>query len=308
MRVPVVFAGFLSYIVAAMAIIVADITSSRCVVSDGGWGTELYKLGLEPGTSPDRWNLDHPEKVARVARSYVDAGSQIILTNTFGANRSILSRHGLEDQLTEINLRGARISREAAGDLALVFGSMGPCGKLLMTGEVSEDEIFDSCRRQSEALWRGGADAIVIETMTDVAEMKTAAKAALAATPLPLVLSMTFDSGKEKMQTMMGVTPEQAVAEMESVGAWMVGANCGTGPEPYVKICARMRAVTSKPIWAKANAGVPRAEGAGLVYPYDPDTFAGFAAGLREAGANVIGGCCGTDPEHIRRLAARLAA
>jgi len=285
---------------------IGEITSSSCIVSDGGWGTELQKLGLEPGSSPDHWNLIHPERVAYVARSYVEAGSRVILTNTFGANRFILARHGLEDQLTEINLRGAQISKEAAGDRALVFGSMGPTGKLLMTGEVTEEEVFDSYRRQSEALWRGGVDALLIETMVDVAEMKTAARAAREVTPLSLVLSMTFDSGKEKMQTMMGVAPEQAVAEMEDAGAWMVGANCGAGPELYVKICRRMRAVTSKPIWAKANAGIPKAEGGGLIYPQDPDAFAGFADQLREAGANVIGGCCGTSPEHIRRLVARL--
>ncbi len=285
---------------------IKSITSASCLVSDGGWGTELQKLGLEPGSSPDQWNLTHPEKVARVARSYVDAGSSIILTNTFGANRFFLARHGLESRLEEINRRGAEISREAAGSRVLVFGSMGPTGTLLVEGEVAEMEIFDSFRRQAEALWRGGADALLIETLSDAAEMKIAARAAREAAPLPLVLSMTFDSGKEKMQTMMGVGPEQAVSAMEEAGAWMLGANCGAGPDLYVKICRRMRAVTSKPIWVKANAGIPKVQGDSLVYPQDADTFAGFAGDLRDAGANVIGGCCGTSPEYIRRLVARL--
>jgi len=289
-----------------MKVSIEQITSSSCIVSDGGWGTELQKLGLEPGSSPDHWNLVHPESVAQVAKSYVDAGSQVILTNTFGANKFVLARHGLENRLVEINFLGARISKEAAGDRALVFGSMGPTGKLLMTGEVTEDEVFASYRGQAEALWRGGVNAFLIETMVDLAEMKTAARAVREVAPLPLVLSMTFGSGKEKMQTMMGVTPEQAVSEMESAGAWMVGANCGAGPELYVKICRRMRTVTSKPIWVKANAGIPRAEGVSLIYPLDPDAFAGCAGDLRGAGANVIGGCCGTSPEYIRRLAAYL--
>ncbi|HYK88563.1 MAG TPA: homocysteine S-methyltransferase family protein [Acidobacteriota bacterium] len=290
-----------------MAIAIKSITTSSCIVSDGGWGTELQKLGLEPGSSPDQWNLTQPEKVARVARSYVEAGSDIILTNTFGANKFMLSRHGLESRLEEINLRGAQISREAAGESALVFGSMGPTGKLLLTGEISEDEVADSYHAQAEALWKGGSDALLIETMSDVGEMKIAARAVREASPLPLVISMTFDSGKEKMQTMTGVKPEQAVSEMEDAGAWMVGANCGVGPELYVRICRRMRAVTSKPIWAKANAGIPRATGDSLVYPLDPESFSGFAGELRNAGANVIGGCCGTSPEYIRRLVERLA-
>ncbi len=289
-----------------MDITIKSITSASCFVSDGGWGTELQKLGLEPGSSPDQWNLTHPEKVAEVARSYVDAGSRIILTNTFGANAFFLARHGLESRLEEINRRGAEISREAAGKRVLVFGSMGPTGTLLLSGEATEEDISDSFRRQAEALWRGGADALLIETMSDTAEMKIAALAARHAAPLPLVLSMTFDSGKERMQTMMGVGPEQAVSAMEEAAAWMVGANCGAGPEQYVEICRRMRAVTSKPIWVKANAGVPKMQGDSLVYPQDAGTFACFAGDLRNAGANVIGGCCGTDPEYIRRLVAKL--
>ncbi len=291
-----------------MNLTLEDITSTSCNVSDGGWGTELQKLGLEPGACPDYWNVTHSDKVDQVARSYVAAGSKIILTNTFGANVPALSRHGLANRLEEINLRGAQISKAAAGDRALVFGSMGPTGKLLVAGEITEDEVFDSYRMQSLALWRGGVDALLVETMVDIEEMKIAARAAREATPLFLALSMTFDSGQERMRTMMGIGPEQAVAEMEAAGAWMVGANCGAGPELYVKVCRRMRAVTAKPIWVKANAGIPRADGDGsLMYPQDPDTFASFARELRGAGANVIGGCCGTSPEYIRRLAALLA-
>ena len=291
-----------------MRIGINDVTSSSCWVADGGWGTEFQKIGLEPRSSPDPWNLFHPEKVSRVARSYVDAGAQIILTNTFGGNRFVLARHNLEDRLEEVNRRGAELSREAAGNRALVFGSMGPTGKRLQTGEITEEEVFDSYRRQAEALWRGGVDALLIETMIDVGEMKIAARAARASTPLPVALSMSFDSGKEKTQTIMGVSPEQAVVEMEEAGAWMVGANCGLGPELYVRVCGRMRAVTSRPVWVKPSAGIPQMVGTEIAYPQRPDAFASFALQLREAGANVIGGCCGTGPDHIKRLVAVLAS
>jgi 5-methyltetrahydrofolate--homocysteine methyltransferase len=291
-----------------MRIGIKDLTSSYCRVADGGWGTEFQKIGLELRSSPDHWNLFHPEKVSRIARSYVDAGADIILTNTFGGNRFALARHNLEDRLEEVNRRGAEISRAAAGDQALVFGSMGPTGKRLQTGEVTEQAALDSYRRQAEALWRGGVDALLIETMVDVVEMKIAARAARESTPLPVVLSMSFDSGEERTQTLMGVSPEQAVVEMEEAGAWMVGANCGLGPELYVRVCSRMRAVTSRPIWVKASAGIPQRVGAEIVYPHSPDTFASFALRLREAGANVIGGCCGTGPDHIRKLVALLAS
>jgi len=289
-----------------MATVFDKLNASGCVVADGGWGTEFQKLGLEPGSAPERWNLDHPERVAQVASSYVDAGAEVILTNTFGGSTFILGRHDLGDRLDEVNRRGAEISREAAAGRALVFGSMGPTGKLLQTGEVTEDELLDTYARQAKALWQGGADAILIETMIDVDEMKVAARAARDATPLPLVLSMTFDSGKEKTQTMMGVTPERAVAEMEAAGAWMVGANCGLGPEFYVRVCKKLRAVTSKPIWVKANAGIPQMVDTEVVYPQDPETFGAYALELRKAGANAIGGCCGTTPAHIRHLRLRL--
>jgi 5-methyltetrahydrofolate--homocysteine methyltransferase len=290
-----------------MAIESDMVTSSACLVADGGWGTEFQKRGLEPGASPEHWNLIHPDQVAEVARSYVEAGARIIITNTFGGNAFVLGRHGLGDRLEEINRRGGELSVQAAGDRAFVFGSMGPTGKLLQTGEVTEDEIFDSYSRQSEALWRAGVHAILIETMIDLDEMMIAARAARAATPLPLVLSMTFDSGKEKTQTMMGVTPERAVAAMEEAGAWMMGANCGLGPEYYVKVCRKMRSATSRPIWIKANAGIPQMVGTEVVYLQGPEIFGQFALGLREAGANVIGGCCGTTPDHIRHLGDLLA-
>ncbi len=283
-----------------------EIDASACLVSDGAWGTELQKLGLEPGSSPDSWNAAHPDRVLSVAQAYVDAGARIILTNTFGAGRFVLERHGLAELIDDLNFKGARISREAAGSQVLVFGSMGPTGVMLAAGDVPAEAVYESYRIQAQALHRGGVDALLIETLSDIEEMRLAAEAARASAPLPIVLSMTFDAGRDKAQTMMGVTPEKAVKAMEQAGAWMVGANCGLGPELYVRVCERMRGATSKPIWIKANAGVPRMTGQGVVYPQDPDTFASHALRLRDAGANVIGGCCGTSPEYIRKLSAVL--
>jgi methionine synthase I (cobalamin-dependent) len=280
------------------------INSSSHIVADGAWGTELQKRGLAPGSSPELWNADHPELVADVARAYAAAGAQIILTNTFGCNRFILQRHGLAGRVAELNSLGARITHETAGTQALVCGSMGPTGVLLAAGEVTEERIYDSYLEQARALADTGVvDAILIETMSDVAEMNLAAEAARSVSRLPLVLSMTFDSGRDRSRTMMGITPEQAVAAMEEAGAWMIGANCGLGPDSYVPVCARMRAVTSKPIWVKANAGIPRVTPDGIEYPQDPRTFAEHCVRLLDAGCNVIGGCCGTSPEYIRELA-----
>jgi len=285
-----------------MGDITAIVSPPACFVADGGWGTELLKLGLQPGVSPELWNLSHPEKVLQVARSYVEAGSRIILTNTFGGNSFRLGNHCLDGSLEKINRRGAEISKKAAEDKAFVFGSMGPTGKLLAMRKVSEADVFKTFLQQAESLWRGGVDAILVETMGELQELRLAARAAREACPLPLALSMTFDSGKDRTCTMMGVTPEQAVEEMEQLGAWVVGANCGIGPESYVRVCRKMRAVTSKAIWMKPNAGIPAITGNEVTYSQTPELFASFARQLRDAGATVIGGCCGTSPAHIRHL------
>ena len=283
------------------------VTSESCLLADGPWGSEFLRMGLQPGSSPEQWNLLHPEKVLRVAQDYVEAGARVILTNTFGGNSFRLARHNLKCALDEINRRGAEISREAAGDRALVFGSMGPTGKLLAMRKVSEADVFSAFRQQADSLSQGGVDALLIETMGELQELRAAARAAREVCSLPLVLSMTFDSGNDKTRTMMGVTPEQAVDEMQKLDAWMVGANCGIGPEFCVNVCKRMRAVTSKPIWVKPNAGLPSVIDGRVVYAQTPEIFGPFALLLREAGANVIGGCCGTTPDHIRHMSRFLA-
>ena len=271
------------------------------IVTDGAWGTQLQARGLSSGECPDAWNLTHPNQVEAVARSYVEAGSQIILTNTFGANQLSLDKHGLADQAVAINQAGVVISRRAAAGSALVFASIGPSGKVLMMGDVTEAALTDAFTEQARALADAGADALVVETMSDLAEARLAIQAAKA-TGLPVVASLVFDSGKDKDRTMMGITPEKAATELEVAGADVVGANCGQGIAGYIKVCQRMRSSTSLPIWIKANAGLPVLVEGRITYQIAPSQFAAHVPDLAQAGASFIGGCCGTSPEFIREI------
>ena len=275
------------------------------VVTDGAWGTQLQARGLAAGDCPDHWNLTHPGWVAEVARAYVAAGSQVILTNTFRANRLALAGHGLGDEVKAINRAGVEISRRAAGDSAAVFGSVGPTGKMLLTGEVDESELASAFDEQTQAMAAAGVDALVIETMADLAEARIALAAAKT-TGLPVVVSMVFDTGKKLDRTMMGVTVEQAVEQLAAAGADVIGANCGQGIAGYVDICRRMRAAWAGPIWIKPNAGTPRLENDVPVYETLAEDFSAHAAALAAAGATFIGGCCGTDPDFIRAVGAAL--
>lgn len=284
----------------------AELLGGGIVLLDGAWGTELQARGLVPGECPDHWNLTAPERVAEVARAYVEAGSRVILTNTFGASSLCLAGHGLAEQATAINRAGARISREAAGTTAKVFASMGPSGKMLMMGEVTPEQLQASFAEQAQALAEGGADGLVIETMADLEEAKLALAAARS-TGLPVAVCMVYDSGKDKDRTMMGTTPEQAAEALAAGGADIIGSNCGQGVEGFVAICRRLRAATDRPIWIKANAGLPAVEDGKVVYHTTPEAFAAYLPALREAGASFVGGCCGTNPAFVRALAERLA-
>lgn len=284
--------------------LISELLSAGPVVTDGAWGTQMQARGLQPGDCPDHWNLSHPDHVEAVARAYVEAGSQVILTNTFGANRIMLARHELAEKTAEINRTGVEISRRAADGRARVFASMGPCGKMLFAGEVSEDEVAEAFSEQARALAGAGADAIVIETMSDPGEARLAVSAA-ASTGLSVVACMTFDSGRDHDRTMMGTTPEEAVEALAAAGADVVGANCGQGAEGYVEIAKRLRAASDLPLWMKPNAGLPVVSDGNVHYDTSPQAFAGHAKALVEAGASFIGGCCGTTPEFIRELAAR---
>lgn len=277
------------------------------VVTDGAWGTQLQARGLAIGEFPDAWNLTHPERVSEVARAYVNAGSRVILTNTFGANRIRLSENSLADRVVEINRRGVEISRGAAAGKAAVFASIGPSGKLLLNGEVTANELQAAFEEQASAQALGGADALVVETMSDLEEAKLAVAAART-TGLPVVACMVFDSGKNLDRTMMGTTPEQAAQELSDAGADVIGANCGQGIGGFLPICQRLRAATDRPIWMKPNAGLPQLVEGRAVYAGTPEDFAGQVPALIAAGANFIGGCCGTSPDFVSAICRRLKA
>ena len=275
--------------------------ASGPVLTDGAWGTQLQARGLAAGEFPDAWNLTHPERVTEVARAYVAAGSRIILTNTFGANRVRLADHGLADRGVEINRLGVEISCRAADGRAKVFASIGPSGKMLVSGETTADALEVAFSEQARALADAGADALVVETMSDLDEARIAVRAARQ-TGLPVVGCMVFDAGKSQDRTMMGNTPEQVAEALTAAGADVVGSNCGQGIAGFAAICRRLRAATDRPIWVKANAGLPEMVEGRVVYRTTPEEFAGHAAELIAAGASFLGGCCGTSPEFIRQL------
>ena len=278
-----------------------ELLRNHPIITDGAWGTQIQNLGLQAGACPDEWNLENPEAIEKVARSYVEAGSRIILTNTFGASRLMLDRHGLADKAAAINRAGSEISCRAAKGKAYVFGSIGPTGKLLFTGEVGETELSEGFEEQAMALAEGGVHGIVIETMSELDEAKLALRAALK-TGLPVVVSMVYDSGQEFDRTMMGTTPEEAAQQLKNEGADVIGANCGMGIEFILPVCKRLRAATDLPVWIKPNAGLPEYANGKIVYNITPAQFATYAVKVREAGANFIGGCCGTSPDFIREL------
>jgi methionine synthase I (cobalamin-dependent) len=282
--------------------LIEELIKEAPVVTDGAWGTQLQARGLPLGACPDEWNLTHADKVEEVARSYVEAGSRIILTNTFGANRVRLAEFGLPDKSAEINRAGAAISKRATkGSRALVFASIGPTGKMLVAEEVSPEDVYAAYQEQATALKEGGADGIVIETMAELDEIKLALDAAKE-TGLPVVACMVFDTAG---CTMMGVSPEDAATELTSAGADVIGSNCGNGIEAFIPICEKLRISTSLPVWIKANAGLPEVVGGKVVYKTSAETFASHVPALVAAGACFIGGCCGTSPDHIRAVCQR---
>ncbi len=278
-------------------------TTDSILVLDGAWGTHFQSLGLRPGNPPELWNSDNRQAVRELARAYVAAGSDIILTNTFGANRITLGRHGLSDKSTELATLGAEISREAARSNAKVFGSVGPTGKMVMLGELSHQEIMDAFCETARALQTGGAEAIVLETFNEIAELQIALRAVKEATNLPVVACMTFASGPDYTRTLMGESPADFVKMAHTEGAEVIGTNCGRGPDHYPRLVELLRDVSDLPIWVRPNAGMPRTGPDGkMIFPIGPDEFASYAPGLISTGANFIGGCCGTTPAHVKAI------
>ena len=275
---------------------IRELVHGGAVVLDGAWGTQLLAAGLEQGQAPDRWNVVNPGAVAAVARAYVDAGSEVVLTNTFQSNRLAFG-----DDAAEIARAGAAISRTAAGGTVRVFGSIGPTNVLVVRPDADRGELRAVFEEQADALVAGGADALVIETMSDIEEAVVALDAART-TGLPVVVSLTFDSGKAKDRTMTGVRPGEAARRLTDAGADAVGANCGMGVDVAAPIVEALAAATDLPVWIKANAGLPELVGREVVYSLDADEYARFVPALIDAGAAFVGGCCGTTPAHIRAL------
>ncbi len=271
-------------------------------VTDGVYGTELQKK-IVPGGCAEIMNVENPQIVEEIAKNFVIAGSDIIMTNTLGAHRFMLSPYGIANRASELAEAGAAISRKAVkGTDVKVFGSFGPSGRIVMMEEVDRDELSAAFSETALALARGGADAIVLETFRDIEEAQIALVAVKAACILPVVVSFVFAYGPEKTMTMMGNSPAQLAAMAEKFGADAIGANCGIGPESYIQVTKMLREATELPIWIKPNAGIPQIRNGQTIFPMEPGKFAWFADRLVDAGANFIGGCCGCGPEHIRAI------
>jgi 5-methyltetrahydrofolate--homocysteine methyltransferase len=277
------------------------------LISDGATGTYLQDRGLEPGGCPEEFNASHPEIVRGMATAYFEAGSDMVLTNSFGGNRFMLKKYGYGDRLREFNRLASEHARSAAPPGGYVVGSVGPSGEFLEPlGEVTETEMFEAFVEQVTALEEGGADAVVVETMTALEEATLAIRAAKEHTGLTVMATMVFDKGPRGFFTMMGVTPARAATELSAAGADVVGSNCGNGIEGMVEVAKEMRQATDGYMLIHSNAGLPELRNGEVVYPEGPDWMAERFQALVEAGVNIVGGCCGTTPDHIRALSGRL--
>jgi methionine synthase I (cobalamin-dependent) len=280
------------------------------ILADGAMGTMLFAAGLQFGDPPEAWNVSNSEVVRRIHRGYLEAGSRIVMTNTFGGNRLRLRLHGLDPRVTELNRTAAILLRaevDAAGGTALVAGDIGPTGEIMAPlGTLAEDEAVDVFAEQAAALIAGGVDLIWIETMSHLSEIGAAIRGARRASAgIPIIATMTFDT---RGYTMMGVSPEQAARSLIEAGADAIGGNCGNGPDELLPVIAKMQAVAPDAILvAKSNAGIPVLVDMRAVYRADPSTMAEAGLGFQAAGARIIGACCGSTPNHLAAMAEALA-
>jgi 5-methyltetrahydrofolate--homocysteine methyltransferase len=275
------------------------------LLADGATGTNYQDMGMEPGVAPEEWVFDAPEQVMELHRRFAQAGSELVLTCTFGGSPVRLTDGPLAGRARELNQRAAELAREAVGGEVLVAGSVGPTGQLVEPlGPLGHDEAVAAFGEQARALAEGGVDLLVLETFFALDEALWAVEAIQAATDLPLVASFSFDQGT---RTMMGLSPTQVIAATEPLGLAAVGANCGRSLADMAAVLAEFAATgTSTPLWIKPNAGVPQVTAEGVVYPEAPESFAATVAGF--TGARVLGGCCGSTPAHIAALRAALGA
>ena len=273
------------------------------IISDGATGTYLQDHGLEPGGCPEEFNVSHPDIVRGMAHDYFEAGSDMVLTNSFGGNKFMLKKYGHGDKVREFNRLAAEHARSQAPPGHYVVGSVGPTGEFLEPlGEVSEAEMLDAFAQQMAALQEGGADAIVIETKTALEEATLAIRAARESTDLIVISTMVFDKGPRGFFTMMGITPERAVTGLQEAGADIVGTNCGNGIELMVEVAREMRQATDGYLAVHSNAGIPSIVKGQIVYTETPEFMVNGFKELADLNINIIGGCCGTGPDHIRAL------
>jgi len=282
--------------------ILEKLQSGEVILSDGALGTILQAKGLQPGECPELWNVTHRKEVLDIARSYFEAGSEIVTTNSFGGSVFKLSFYGLGDRVSELNQAAAEIVREAAGKERHVAGSIGPTGKMLLMGDVTEEEWYNAFRDQAVALEKGGADIIIVETMTAIDEASVAVRAARENTSCTVIVTMTFSAMPDgEYRTMMGVSPQEMVTSMKVAGAHIVGSNCGNGIEEMTGVTKAIRAADKDiPLIIQANAGAPEYINGKTTFRESPEMMASFVPQLIKSGVNIIGGCCGTTPEHIR--------
>jgi 5-methyltetrahydrofolate--homocysteine methyltransferase len=285
----------------------AEALRERVLLADGAMGTEIQRAGLESGACGEAWNLDHPERVLAIQRRYAEAGSDVLLSHTFGACRIMLNRHGQGGRTAEINRAAVAIAREALGGRGYVLGDIGPFGGLMEPyGDVAPAEVERAFDEQARALVEAGADGIIIETQTAFEELEIAIRSAKQA-GAPLVIgSVAFDRMAEAddVRTMMGVSPEQAAEFMAARGCDVAALNCGTGVDMAMaaRIAARYRSACGLPVMAQPNAGQPVLEDMQVVYKETPEQMGAGLPGLVAAGARIVGGCCGSTPDHIRRF------
>jgi 5-methyltetrahydrofolate--homocysteine methyltransferase len=275
----------------------------KCLVADGATGTNLQQRGLARGMPGEVWVLEHPEQILQLHKDFIAAGADIILTCSFGGTSVRLEHAGLADRAGEVNRRAAQLARQAVeGTSVLVAGSMGPTGQLLKPlGPLEEQVAQEAFAAQAQALAEGGVDLLLIETQFDLTEAAIAVRAVLSVTSLPVVVSFSYDRGT---RTMMGVRPVQMAKEMESLGVAALGINCGRSLEDNFKALQELRSVASQPIWFKPNAGLPTIDADGQpIYTVTPEQMAAEVPSWLAAGAQIVGGCCGTSPEHLAAIA-----